>query len=114
MSFFDRLRGASAPAPTPAELARRLGVPPPDGPRALQLFGFKSCPYCQRVLRKAADLGLEIPWRDVHQDPEASRELLRLTRGTQVPCLVIDGQPLLESADIVAWLELYREHLPQA
>ena len=109
MSFLDRLlRRPAAPSPSPREHAPG-GVPTPDQPRELVLYAFQACPYCQRVFRAADDLGLRIPVRDTRRDPEASRALRALTGGTQVPCLVIDGQPLLESADIVQWLRQYKE-----
>ncbi len=85
------------------------GVPSPDRPRELALYQFPSCPFCQRVLRAIDRLGLDVPLRDTLADPEARRELVAATGGTQVPCLFVDGVPLLESLDIVAWLEAYAE-----
>lgn len=83
-------------------------VPAPDAPRELVLYKYDTCPFCRRVFQAADDLGLELPMRDTRQDAEAARELRALTGGTQVPCLVIDGVPLLESRDIIAWLEAYQ------
>lgn len=82
-------------------------VPSPGLPRALVLYKYDACPYCFRVMRGLARLGLSVPMRDTRQDPSARAELVAATGGTQVPCLFIDGQPLLESADILAWLEAY-------
>lgn len=84
-------------------------VPAPDRDRALALFEYPSCPYCQRVMRRLGPLGLTdaVKLRDVHADQGAMAELVAATGRTQVPCLVIDGVPLLESADIVDWLEAY-------
>jgi glutaredoxin 3 len=72
---------------------------------SLVLYKFDSCPYCQIVLRRAAELGIELELRDTRRDPSARAELLRIGGMTQVPCLFIDGRPLYESADIVHYLE---------
>lgn len=110
---------ASAPASTPtstpapasasasANLGRRLGVPEPTGARDLVLYKFDACPYCARVQRSVAQLGLPVPMRDTRADPAARQELSRRTGRSQVPCLFIDGQPLFESRDIISWLEAY-------
>ena len=71
----------------------------------LVLYKFDACPYCQYVLQYVAKRGLRIPTRDTRADPGARDELERIGGMTQVPCLVIDGQALYESRDIVAWLE---------
>ena len=47
---------------------------------------------------------MEIPIKNTRTDSEARKELIDLTGRTQVPCLVINGEPLLESADIVNYL----------
>lgn len=90
-------------------------VPAPDRDRALALFEYPSCPYCQRVLRRLGPLGLTdaVTLRDVHREDGAMAELVAATGGTQVPCLVVDGVPLLESADIVDWLEAYAARAPR-
>ena len=101
MAFWGNLLGTGRPAAVPAH------APAPDQDRDLVLFKFDTCPYCVRVFRAADSLGLEIPMRDTKRDPSAREALIGHTGRTQVPCLVIDGQPLLESADIVAWLMAY-------
>ncbi len=101
MGFFDIFR--SGPSGPPAH------APAPTPPRELALYKFDSCPYCIRVQRHVAKLGIDVPTRDIHRDPDARRELREYTGGGQVPCLFIDGTPLLESADINAWLTAYAE-----
>jgi glutathione S-transferase len=77
----------------------------------LALYHFTTCPYCVRVRRALARLGLdELELRDIRRDPEARRELIEGGGKGQVPCLRIeeDGGSvrwLYESADIVRWLE---------
>jgi len=85
------------------------GVPAPDADRELALFMYPSCPFCARVLRHIDKLGLEVPSRHVHREPQAMEELVRRTGRRTVPMLLIDGEPLHESLDIMAWLSAYAE-----
>ena len=72
------------------------------------------------VLRKGSILGLltlthparhhftedKIQLMDIHQSETAMQERIQLNHGrTQVPCLTIDGKPMLESDDIIEYLE---------
>lgn len=82
-------------------------VPSPDRDRTLVLYKYDSCPYCQRVARGIEALGLTIQTRDTLVERGAREELYEKTGRTQVPCLFIDGEPLFESADILAWLTAY-------
>ncbi len=86
------------------------GAPPTNVAHALTLYQYAACPYCQRVLRALPRLGVDVELKDTRNEPSARRELLDLTGRTQVPCLVIDGKPMFESADILAWLEAYAAH----
>ena len=74
---------------------------------ALALFKKDSCPYCQKVFRAIDRLGLggAIEMRDIVEDPAMRDELVRVGGKAQVPCLLIDGAPMYESDDIVAYLE---------
>jgi glutaredoxin len=79
-----------------------------DGREAeLELFKFDSCPFCIRVLVKLRGLknGGGIRLRDTAKEPGAEEELVKRGGDDQVPCLFIDGQPMYESADIIAWLD---------
>lgn len=71
----------------------------------LELYKFDSCPYCQRVYRVVERLGVPVHYRDVLEDESAAAELVAVGGLDQVPCLFIDGKPLYESADIIAFLE---------
>lgn len=71
----------------------------------LMLYYFPSCPFCVVVLDALARLGLEVPMRDINTEAGARDDLIAIGGKGQVPCLVIDGEPLYESADIVRWLE---------
>ncbi|RME86589.1 MAG: glutaredoxin [Planctomycetota bacterium] len=73
----------------------------------LELYSFETCPFCRKVFRfleTRPDLKIEI--KDIHKNPEYREELARINNGiTQVPCLVIDGKPMLESDDIIEFLK---------
>lgn len=69
-----------------------------------ELFIMPSCPYCQKVLRFMERRGIELPLRNIISEPWAREELVRVGGKAQVPCLFIDGAPLYESDDIIAWL----------
>lgn len=73
-----------------------------------ELYVMTGCPYCARVLDFMAARGIELPVKNVSTDPEARATLARVGGKVQCPCLFIDGRPLYESADIVAYLA---EHL---
>lgn len=74
-------------------------------PDQLILYKFDSCPFCVRVMRVIDAHDLPVTYRDTRQDPNARQDLIQLTGRTQVPCLVIDGKPMLESRDIVRYLQ---------
>lgn len=76
-----------------------------DHNHILVLYYKPSCPYCQKVLDYLADIGKEVPLKNIDNDPKAREELHHLGGKTQVPCLFIDGKPLYESSDIIDWLK---------
>jgi glutaredoxin 3 len=71
----------------------------------LELFYFESCPFCQKVLQFLADKNHCIKFKDIHTVDKYREELNRITGKAQVPCLVIDGKPMLESDDIIVFLK---------
>ena len=73
----------------------------------LELYHFESCPYCAKVRRFIESSGLKskITYFDTRLDSAAHGRLEKMTGDDQVPCLVIDGEPMLESDDIIAWLK---------
>ncbi len=74
--------------------------------KKLELYYYPECPYCQRVLvaiRRHGWKGIEL--KNIHADPVADATLVRVGGKHQVPCLFIDGAPMYESLDIIAWLE---------
>ena len=73
----------------------------------LVLYKFDSCPFCKKVQRFLGEHQIEVPVRDVLFDKEAKADLLRIGGKTQVPCLIIEGQPLYESNDIIDWFKTH-------
>jgi glutaredoxin 3 len=71
----------------------------------LVLYQSDWCPYCRKVTSYLKSRNIEIPIKDSSEDPQAAEELRAMTGRGQVPCLSIDGAPLLESSDIIQWFE---------
>ena len=71
----------------------------------LELYVMTRCPYCIKVKRFLADNGVTIPERNISTDPDAEQTLIAVGGKRQVPCLFIDGKPLYESSDIIAWVQ---------
>lgn len=71
----------------------------------LEIYKFDTCPYCQRVMRAVERLGLPVRYRDILEDESAARTLVDVGGVDQVPCLFVDGRPMYESEEIVAFLE---------
>ena len=73
----------------------------------LQLFHKWHCPYSARV-RDFVDehgLGDRIDYVEIQEVEGAKERLAGMTGKSQVPCLVVDGKPMLESGAIVQWLQ---------
>jgi glutathione S-transferase len=72
----------------------------------LILYHFEGCSSCWEV-QKAIDR-LKVPnveHRDILEEPRFRDELIQMNGIRQVPCLVVDGKPMLESTDIIRFLE---------
>lgn len=63
------------------------------------------CPYCHKVNRYLNQMGIVIPMREINQDHSYRPALVGMLGRSQVPCLVIDGEPLIESDAIIEWIE---------
>ncbi len=72
----------------------------------LILYHFEACPYCEKVRRMIRELKIpSVVYRDVLEEPKCREELVEMNGTRQVPCLLIDGRPMLESDDIVSFLK---------
>ena len=72
----------------------------------IELYSDYFCPFCVKVLRFLDGKSHDVVFKDIRREP-AWREALKKVNNniTQVPCLVVDGVPMLESDDIIAYLE---------
>ncbi len=73
---------------------------------AVQLYHRWHCGYSARVrdFIEKQQLGDRIEFIELGEVEGAAAKLAELTGETQVPCLVVDGEPMQESATIVEWL----------
>ena len=78
----------------------------------LELYYRDTCPYSQKVLRFVQENHLNgIKYHDLDRESQCEDKLEALTKDSQVPCLVIDGKPMLESQAIIEWLDQNSEVL---
>lgn len=73
----------------------------------LILYHRQYCPYSKKVREfiEKNQIKSQIEYRDIEESNEAMERLVKLTGGQQVPCLVINGRPKLESENIIKWLK---------
>ena len=67
------------------------------------LFYRPTCPYCLKVLRFMEKNKMSFPLKDVSASREVRETLQAMGGKTQVPCLIVDGDALYESNDIIQW-----------
>lgn len=70
----------------------------------LSLYIKETCPFCKKVMVYLNKFNLDIPTVDVNVE-ENAQKLIEIGGKKQVPCLVIDGKPLYESDDIIAYIK---------
>lgn len=73
--------------------------------KELQLYTKEMCPFCQKVVRFINKHNIDVTFRDIKKDPEAQEELLRIGGQDMVPMLLVDGEPMYESSDIIRYLK---------
>ena len=73
----------------------------------LELFHRWGCPYSAKVREFINENGLDrqVKLIEVDESDNAIETLMNLNQSPQVPCLVVDGKPILESRDIINWLD---------
>lgn len=81
-----------------------------EASKDLALYQFSACPFCIKVRKEIARLGLNIETRDAQHDQQHRAALEAGGGRIKVPCLKIrqdDGSErwLYESADIKTWLQ---------
>jgi len=75
----------------------------------MKLYNLDGCPYCVRVRRKLAELGLEYQKIDVPGYRQDRVELIEVSGQCMVPTLVLDDGRVIADDDqaIIAYLEEY-------
>ena len=71
----------------------------------LDFYYFDACPYCQRVITIIKKHKIKVNWKDIYGDSNNLQKLIQVTGRKTTPCLFIDGEPMHESLDIIAWME---------
>lgn len=71
----------------------------------LLLYIRNFCGYCHRVLEFMKENNIELPMKNISEDPEFAKELESIGGKVQVPCLIIDGKAMYESLDIIEKLK---------
>lgn len=55
------------------------------------VFGFETCPYCQKLKRYLDSRGVKYEYRDIELDEEAAKDCQRISGDLTVPVTTIDG-----------------------
>ena len=71
----------------------------------LTLYHSNACPYCGKVRNFLKEKNISIPMKNTRENPAYREELIKIGGKPQVPCLVIDGQALYESDEIIDWIK---------
>lgn len=69
----------------------------------LTLYYKPTCPYCTKVLNYMQEQDIECGMKNT-LEPGVRDELIAIGGKGQVPCLIIDGEPMYESDDILMYL----------
>ncbi|MDO5044575.1 MAG: glutathione S-transferase N-terminal domain-containing protein [Coriobacteriia bacterium] len=72
----------------------------------LKLYYKPTCPFSQKVLRYLEDSGVQLELRNTLEGNN-QQELIEAGGKKQVPCLLINGEALYESDDIIKYLKEY-------
>lgn len=68
------------------------------------LYYKPTCPFCRKVLAFMEQEDIALPLRNT-LEPRVKSDLIRIAGKSQVPCLVVDGEPMFESDDIIRFLD---------
>jgi glutaredoxin 3 len=71
----------------------------------LILYYSETCWFCRKVIDFLKQKSIVVPMKEIYENTAARDELIQVGGKQQVPCLFIDGKPLYESDDIIAWFD---------
>ncbi|MBX9923487.1 MAG: glutathione S-transferase N-terminal domain-containing protein [Rhabdochlamydiaceae bacterium] len=77
----------------------------------LLLYYLPWCPYSQKVLDHLKQMHKTLPMKNLQQDNKGKEELRKIGGKAQVPCLIINGKAMYESATIIQWLSQNKSNL---
>ena len=77
----------------------------------LELYYYEACPFCVYVLNAIDKHKVKVELMHVLNEPQNMEKLLADTGRRTVPCMYIDGKPMHESADIIAWIDSNADQL---
>lgn len=77
----------------------------------LLLYYLPWCPYSQKVLDYLKQIHRTLPMKNLQQDNKGKEELRKIGGKAQVPCLIINGKAMYESAAIIQWLSQNKSNL---
>ena len=72
--------------------------------RNLELYYRNFCGYSRKVLDYMEEHGITMTMHCLQTEAGAEEGLVALGGKAQVPCLIIDGEAMYESDDIIAYL----------
>jgi len=80
----------------------------------ITLYYSPQCPYSKKVLSYLKQSGIKIPMKNVRGDSAARDELQQRGGHLVVPCLIVNGEAIYDSNDIIDWLSAHQEDLSKS
>lgn len=69
------------------------------------LYYKDGCSHCHQVIDHLNREGIEIPVMELSEDPAYREHIRQMIGKVRVPCLVVDGKPIIGARNIKRWLE---------
>ena len=73
--------------------------------KELKFYYMPHCPFCKKVMRYMEKNNIKVEMLDINLNPQNQKNLIETGGMDQVPMLLIDGDPLYESSDIIKWFK---------
>ncbi|PHU21004.1 hypothetical protein BC332_12155 [Capsicum chinense] len=86
------------------EVHAKVAVPPELRPKDLVLYQYEACPFCNKV--KAFLDYYDLPYKVIEVNPISKKEL-KWSDYKKVPVVVVDGEQMVNSSDIID--QLYKK-----
>ncbi|KAK9277829.1 hypothetical protein L1049_027385 [Liquidambar formosana] len=98
LGFAGALLSFALAASVSQEVYAKEPPPPELVPKDVVLYQYEACPFCNKV--KAFLDYYDIPYKVVEVNPLSKKEI-KWSDYKKVPILMVDGEPLVESSDII-------------